>query len=145
MVINTKYTASLLIILMTLLSCSKENKSEIHFLNNSNKSAHSSKPVEFEDLFEPEFEFLFSGTDSEPLYSVRDFLAFNNTYYVIDNKNYKVLGFNGQGEKVILWGAEGKGPGEFLSPELLIPGSDSTIYVVDGHGNFRVQQFSMNG
>lgn len=98
-----------------------------------------------EPSFEQVHQIIYTGTEENPIYSIRDLLVVEDKYLVLDKVQNKVFFLNENGEISRIIGREGRGPSEFLSPEDLIYESDSTFFVLDGFGNFRVQNFSMNG
>lgn len=89
-------------------------------------------------------KIVLKSTSKVPIYSIADIFPTDSSYFIIDNKNYKILQFKRDGEFVNSWGRKGKGPGELLDPEWISVKGDS-IYVLDGQGNFRMQIYNKTG
>lgn len=65
-------------------------------------------------------------------------------FYVIERDSHRVQKLNAAGQRLLSWGRNGKGRGEFQLPYALAIDSTDTIYVTDGE-NHRVQKFNANG
>jgi DNA-binding beta-propeller fold protein YncE len=64
--------------------------------------------------------------------------------YVLSLHHATVTKFNWRGERVLEWGAPGRGPGEFDAPERIETDTAGNVYVAE-RANFRVQKFDANG
>lgn len=118
-------------VIITLVACSKTD-------------VKSKRNIEFEELFKSISSVSINGGDT-PIYSLKDLLVIGDTYIILDKVNNKIISYNTQSEETEFFGNEGRGPKEFLSPELLIEGADSTYFVLDGMGNLRFSHFNMSG
>jgi DNA-binding beta-propeller fold protein YncE len=66
------------------------------------------------------------------------------TLYVVDTLGHRVVGFDGEGRKVVDLGGRGEQPGKFNYPVAVAVGPARQIYVTDSM-NFRVQVFDPSG
>jgi hypothetical protein len=64
--------------------------------------------------------------------------------YVTDRIERRVLAFATDGALLGGWGSEGSGPGEFRSPDRIVPAADGTIWVADV-GLSRATRYSAEG
>jgi hypothetical protein len=64
--------------------------------------------------------------------------------YVTDRIERRVLAFGSDGALLGGWGSEGSGPGEFLSPDRIVPAPNGSIWVAD-IGLSRASQYSPAG
>ncbi len=64
--------------------------------------------------------------------------------FVVDQHNYRVQKFDGDGNFILMWGKQGSGAGEFYYPYGIAIDSKDNIYVSDMNNN-RVQKFSSAG
>ncbi len=65
-------------------------------------------------------------------------------FYVTDVENHCVYKFNPEGQRVLKWGSQGNGEGQFYMPHGIDIDSEGNLWVVDS-GNHRVQKFSRTG
>jgi len=65
-------------------------------------------------------------------------------FYIADGENHRVVVLNPDGSLARTWGQQGKGNGDFETPEDVAIGPDGKIYVLDS-GLGRVQVFSPDG
>lgn len=71
-------------------------------------------------------------TDASLLGNIGDVLIHQDTIYIIDSRNTKVLAFNMEGDFITQVGARGSGPGEYVSPyAVYVDDKRNTISVAD--------------
>jgi DNA-binding beta-propeller fold protein YncE len=64
--------------------------------------------------------------------------------YVADTNHHRVVKYDQQGKKALVWGCQGEQPGQFQGPSDVHVLSSGIIYVADC-GNSRVQMFDSSG
>jgi DNA-binding beta-propeller fold protein YncE len=67
------------------------------------------------------------------------------TVLVADTHYHRILRYTPEGKLVAEFGAEGKGPGQFIYPTGLALAADGTIFVSEFGGNDRIQVFTPEG
>lgn len=114
---------------------------------NSNTDEFTQKNYKssFEDFFHIVDSTEIIGTKERPLYSLTRLTQIDSTYYILDNSNHQILSYKNNGQFLDRWGLQGRGPAEFLDPKWIGTTPDSSIFIVDGGGNLRVQTFDLGG
>jgi len=136
------YLFKLTLVTIYFFACSNDNKSKPQKLVSKK---YNTETILFKDNFHLESEIVINGSKEHPVYSLQDFMIFEEQMYVLDKVNHQVHVFDNNGNRITQWGKKGKGPGEFLSADRFVTETDSLIYVLDSSGNFRVQGFTKDG
>lgn len=71
-------------------------------------------------------------------------VAPDNTIYIADTGNNRIIHLDADNQLLTSWGIEGSGPGEFNQPWGIAVDQDGDVYVTDTW-NHRVQKFSADG